>query len=85
MVFRWRSYEGDAEIPLEETPTTRVIFTLDEVAHGTSLTLTETGFADLPEDLRDRVLDENRRGWDKKLHDLEAYINALAQVADWAS
>lgn len=85
LVFRWRSYEGDAEISLEEMATTRVIFTLEEVAQGTRLSLTETGFAALPENLRDMVLDENRRGWDKKLQDLEAYINALAQVADWAT
>lgn len=85
LVFRWRSFRGDLKNLIDTEPNTLVIFTLKDVARGTRLTLTETGFDALPADLRDEVFEENGKGWDKKLRDLEDYINTLAEAADWSS
>lgn len=44
--FRWAAYAiGHPELKLAPTASTRVSFTLEEIAEGTQLTLVESGFA----------------------------------------
>jgi uncharacterized protein YndB with AHSA1/START domain len=71
--YRW-CLERDT--PLEQGPTTLVRFTLEEVADGTRLRLVESGFASLPEGVRDRHLADNTKGWIEELGELEAFVEA---------
>jgi uncharacterized protein YndB with AHSA1/START domain len=68
----------DKDTPVDVGPTTRVEFTLEEVAEGTRLRLVESGFASLPEGVRDRHLIENTEGWKEELAELAGYVGAPA-------
>jgi len=67
LAFRWQP-AGD------DPATTLVQFTLEEVPRGTRLTLTESGFAALPEDVRERAFLDNEWGWDEELGELRSYF-----------
>ena len=71
--YRWCL---DRETPVGEGPTTRVEFTLEEASEGTRLRLVESGFASLPEGVRDRHLADNVSGWDESLGDLARHLAA---------
>ncbi len=43
---------------------------------GTRLTVTETGFAQLPEDVYRKAFDGNTEGWAKELGELAGYLDA---------
>jgi uncharacterized protein YndB with AHSA1/START domain len=76
--YRWCL---DRETPVDEGPSTLVDFTLDAVSDGTRLRLVESGFAALPDDIRDRHFSENSQGWLEELAQLATHVEA-ASVAD---
>ena len=49
-------------------------FHLDKTPEGTRLTITESGFAALPEHRRDELLQSCRNGWDMQVENLAAYL-----------
>ena len=55
---------------------TYVEFTLEPAGAGTRLTVTESGFAQLPDDLYRKAYDGNTDGWAKELGELAAYLDA---------
>ena len=63
-------------LPEEDPRRTYVEFRLEPVAAGTRLTVTESGFAQLPEDIYRKAFDGNTEGWGKELGDLAAYLDA---------
>jgi uncharacterized protein YndB with AHSA1/START domain len=75
LVFRWRPFAGYEGLPLTVGPFTRVEFILEEHPRGTRLRLIESGFANLPPDVRRRQHASNTRGWDRELGDLDAYLS----------
>ncbi len=75
-VFRWRPFAGYEALPLTEGPVTRVEFTLDEHPEGTRLRVVESGFANLPPELRRRQHEGNTQGWDRELGELSTYLNS---------
>jgi uncharacterized protein YndB with AHSA1/START domain len=76
-LFSWRWHPGarDPNLDYAKEPTTLVVFQLADVAGGTSLTITETGFDDISLARRARVFGENSHGWDDQLANLERYVN----------
>ena len=78
LAFHWRSYKSDPQQPVTELPSTLVEFTLEEMDEGeaTLLTLVESGFSGLPDEIRDRSRADNERGWDEELQDLRTYFTA---------
>ena len=70
--FTWPVY-GLAE---DDPRRTYVEFTLDPAGAGTRLTVTESGFAQLPEDAHRKAHDGNTEGWAKELGELAAYLDA---------
>ena len=70
--FTWHIYG----LPEDDPRRTHVEFTLEPVDGGTRLTVVETGFAQLPEDLYTTAYDGNTRGWARELDDLVAYLDA---------
>jgi uncharacterized protein YndB with AHSA1/START domain len=69
--YRWCL---DRDTPVDAGPTTQVEFTLEEVAGGTRLSLVETGFDAIAEDVRDRHLSDNTKGWKESMDDLAKYL-----------
>jgi uncharacterized protein YndB with AHSA1/START domain len=73
--FRWRAHGVAAEEPLAPDNSTLVTFTLVPTEDGTRLELAETGFASLPEALREVAYRENVGGWRVELEELVDYLN----------
>jgi uncharacterized protein YndB with AHSA1/START domain len=69
LVFRWRPAGLDR-------PYTTVSFSLEEIEDGTRLTLVETGFASLPDQIREQSQKGNDEGWRKELEELKTYLEA---------
>jgi uncharacterized protein YndB with AHSA1/START domain len=69
--FRWAALGG---VPLDESPSTLVTLSLTADDDKTLVKVVETGFASLPEDMRERSLEENTSGWKAEFGDLKAYL-----------
>lgn len=67
--FRW-------EIASPNPVRTLVIFTLETVPEGTQVTVHETGFEALPEDVRTARFSDNVGGWAEKMPSLANYLEA---------
>lgn len=59
---------------MDQGPTTTVRFTLESIPEGTRLNLVESGFASLPEGVRDRHLADNTKGWLEELDELAKHL-----------
>ncbi len=72
--FRWHASKetgGDSSLPVTQTFSTLVEFTLEEVVEGTRLTLVQSGFASLRGEEVESYLKLNQRGWNGALTNLE--------------
>ena len=70
--FTWRM----VGLPEDDPRRTYVEFTLEPTPAGTRLTVVETGFAQLPDDVHDQAFKSNTNGWAEKLNDLGNYLDA---------
>ena len=71
--FTWHhSHDPNADISKE--PTTLVEFRLEKIETGTLLTVTESGFENLPEDRRLEAFRMNDRGWIEQMKNIESYV-----------
>ena len=69
--FRWAV---GTETTVEGGPSTLVEFILESEEHGTLITVIETGFESIPEDVRAYHFEENTKGWKSELDQLAAYL-----------
>jgi uncharacterized protein YndB with AHSA1/START domain len=76
--FTWphpKSFDKtDAPQDYSGEPTTLVEFRLEKTATGTLLTVTESGFDNLPEDRRAQSFRSNEGGWTEQMKNIEAYV-----------
>ena len=72
--FTW----GISGLPDEDPRRTYVEFTLAPTGTGTRLTVTESGFAQLPEETYRRAFEGNTDGWASELAELVEYLDANA-------
>ncbi len=70
--FTWQLYE----LPEDDPRRTYVEFTLEPAGAGTRLTVVETGFAQLPEDVYRTEYDSHTKGWQSELAELAGYLDA---------
>jgi uncharacterized protein YndB with AHSA1/START domain len=63
-------------LPEDDPRRTYVEFTLEPISTGTRLTVVETGFAQLPEDVHRKSYDGNTDGWARELAELADYLDA---------
>ena len=70
--FSWHIYG----LPADDPRRTYVEFTLEPVGAGTRLTVVESGFAQLPDDLHGKAFDGNTGGWASELGELVEYLDA---------
>jgi uncharacterized protein YndB with AHSA1/START domain len=64
-------------LPGDDPRRTYVEFTLEPAGAGTRLTVVESGFAQLPEDVYWKAHDGNTEGWAKELGELADYLDAV--------
>jgi uncharacterized protein YndB with AHSA1/START domain len=70
--FTWKI----PDLPDEDPRRTYVEFTLKPVPAGTRLQVVETGFAQLPDDMRGKTYDSHAEGWAGELGELAGYLDA---------
>jgi uncharacterized protein YndB with AHSA1/START domain len=76
--FRWHPFAIDPKIDYSNEPTTLIVFSLEEVADGVMLTVTESGFDQIPLARRAQAFTANEQGWGLQVKLIEKY---LAQAA----
>lgn len=74
--YRWHPYAIDPKVDYSGEPTTLVEFRLEEVAGGTQLTVTESGFDRIPEARRAEAFRMNDHGWASQLKNIERHVAA---------
>ena len=72
--FRWHPGAVDPAIDYSKEPTTLVAFSLEQVAGGVLLTLTESGFDAIPLERRAKAFASNEQGWSIQMTLIEAYL-----------
>lgn len=78
--FRWRPGAVDPAFDYSKEPMTLVTFELADAEAGTLLTITESGFEQLPPDRRGKARDGNDAGWTHQTRLIEKYL-ALEEQA----
>lgn len=73
-VTRFAYTWGIEGLPLDDPRKTFVDFRLEPAGDGTRLTVTETGFAQLPPESFDKAYQGNVSGWDEELGELAEYL-----------
>ncbi|RBP49362.1 SRPBCC family protein [Arenicella xantha] len=76
--YRWVPGASNFLGDVLTVPNTLIEFRIAELADGTcKVTLTESGFADLPTELMEAAYKQNSGGWDFMLDRLEKYIETV--------
>ena len=76
--FRWHPYAIERDVDYSQEPTTLIVFTLEEVANGVMLTVTESGFDQIPLARREKAFKANEQGWDAVIHLIEKHLARAA-------
>lgn len=72
--FSWHPYAVDAEKDYSKETPTLCEFRLEKAESGTRLTITETGFDQIPASRRDEAYRMNSGGWAEQARNIEAYL-----------
>ena len=78
--FRWHPYAVDSSVDYSKEPSTLVAFVLEEAADGTMLTVTESGFDQIPLERRAKAFAANEGGWTAQMKLIEKYLAHHAQA-----
>lgn len=72
--FRWHPYAIEPGVDYSKEPTTLIVFTLEDAAEGIMLTVTESGFDQIPLARRAKAFAANEGGWTKQMTLIEKYL-----------
>ena len=72
--FRWHPYAIDPAVDYTSEPSTLVTFELTETPEGTSLTVTEAGFDQIPAGRRALAFRMNDQGWEGQMENIARYL-----------
>jgi len=72
--FRWHPYAIERGVDYSTEPTTLIEFVLEEMKDGVLLTVTESGFAQIPLARRVKAFTANEQGWGMVLKLIEEYF-----------
>src|SRR5712675_591081 len=72
--FRWHPFAIERGVDYSAEPTTLIVFTLEEVADGVMLTVTESGFDQIPLARRAQAFTANEQGWGMVVKLIEEYL-----------
>jgi uncharacterized protein YndB with AHSA1/START domain len=76
--FRWHPYAVEPDYDYSAEPTTLVVFELNAVEGGTSVTVTESGFDKIPLARRAKAFSMNDEGWTMVVRLLGKYVAGQA-------
>jgi uncharacterized protein YndB with AHSA1/START domain len=76
--FRWHPFAVDAAVDYSKEPTTLVVFELEEAMGGSILTITESGFDQIPLGRRAMAFARNEEGWAARAQLIEKYLAVAA-------
>lgn len=71
LAFQWHPGDAYTIEQLPESQLTTVRIELNQHIDDTQITLTETGFENIPEEKRQWAYDQNNSGWDEELEKLK--------------
>ena len=72
--FRWHPFAMDSSVDYSNETPTLVAFVLEEVQDGTRLTVTESGFDQIPIERRAKAFAANEGGWAAQMKLVEKYL-----------
>ena len=72
--FTWHPYAVDPAVDYSAEPPTLVEFRLEPTATGTRLTLTESGFENVPAHRRAEAFRMNEGGWTQQMQNIETHV-----------
>jgi uncharacterized protein YndB with AHSA1/START domain len=72
--FRWHPFAIEKGFDYAKEPTTLIVFELEEVAGGTKLTITESGFDQIPLERRAKAFAANEGGWEAQTKLVEKFL-----------
>jgi len=76
--FTWHPYAVDPKVDYSKETPTLVEFRLKATAHGTLLTVTESGFHNIPPERRDEAFRMNSGGWEAQMTNIEKHVTHRA-------
>lgn len=76
MSFKWHPYAVDPNTDYSKEAPTLVEFRLEPTPKGTLLTITESGFDNIPAHRRMEALRMNEGGWAEQLKNIERHVAA---------
>ena len=76
--FRWHPYAIEAGVDYSKEPTTLIVFELKEALGGTLLTVSESGFDNIPLARRAKAFTANEGGWAHQMRLIEKYLSMSA-------
>jgi uncharacterized protein YndB with AHSA1/START domain len=77
--FRWHPFAIDSGYDYSNEPTTLVTFELAEIDGGVLLTITESGFEQIPITRRTQAFEANEGGWTHQAKLIEKYLARQGQ------
>jgi len=72
--FRWHPNATERDFDYSSEPTTLVVFTLEQIPGGVMLTVTESGFDQIPLSRRAKAFSSNDKGWGMVVTMIEDYL-----------
>jgi len=72
--IRWHPYAIEPGVDYSKEPTTLIVFVLEERKDGVMLTVTESGFDQIPLTRRVKAFTANEEGWGMVLKLIEEYL-----------
>jgi len=72
--FRWHPFAIERDVDYSHEPTTLVEFVLADADGGTRLTITESGFDQIPLERRAKAFTANDGGWTKQVELIAKYL-----------
>ena len=76
--FRWHPFAVDRGVDYSAEPTTLVVFALEDAPGGVMLTITESGFDQIPQARRAKAFTSNEQGWSIMMKVIEKYLDRAA-------
>jgi uncharacterized protein YndB with AHSA1/START domain len=76
--FRWHPYAVDPGKDYAKEPTTLVMFQLEEAPGGVALTITESGFDQIPLERRAEAFTSNDEGWTAQAALIQKYLEQFS-------
>lgn len=72
--FNWRPYAVDPDVDYSKETPTLVLFELTPIDGGVRLTVTESGFDQVPAHRREEAFRMNAGGWAAQMDNIQAYV-----------